>query len=40
MFMSLLRSKKVWIFAVSFWVPVFEPQRLVEVIVILLADLE
>ena len=38
MLISLLRSKKVCSFADSFWVPVFEPLRFVEVIVILLAD--
>ena len=38
MLISLLRSKKVCSFADSFCVPVFEPLRFVEVIVILLAD--
>ena len=37
-FMSLSRSKKVWSLFVSFWVPVFEPLRFVDVIVILLAE--
>ena len=37
-FISLLRSKKVCNFDDSFCVPVFEPLRFVEVIVILLAD--
>ena len=35
---SLFRSKKVWSLADSFCVPVFEPLRFVDVIVILLAD--
>ena len=36
--MSLFRSKNVCSLADSFCVPVFEPLRFVEVIVILLAD--
>ena len=40
MLMSLLRLKKVCSLADSFWVPVFEPLRLVEVIVILLVDVD
>ena len=38
-FMSLLRSKNVWSLLLSFCVPVFEPLRFVDVIVILLAEL-
>ena len=38
MLMSLVRSKKVCNFADSLYVPVFDPLRLVEVIVILLDD--
>ena len=37
---SLFRSKKVCSFADSFFVPVFEPLRFVDVIVILLADFD
>ena len=37
MLMSLSRSRNVCNFAVSFFVPVFDPLRLVDVIVILLA---
>ena len=40
MLMSLARSKKVFNFADSFLVPVLEPLRFVEVIVILLADFD
>ena len=39
MLISLVRSKKVCNFADSLYVPVFDPLRLVEVIVILLDDL-
>ena len=39
MLMSLARSRKVCIFADSLYVPVFDPLRLVEVMVILLDDL-
>ena len=38
-FMSLLRSKNVCSLLLSFCVPVFEPLRFVDVIVILLAEL-
>ena len=38
MLMSLVRSRKVCIFADSLYVPMFDPLRLVEVIVILLDD--
>ena len=38
--MSLLRSKNVCNFADSFCVPMLEPLRFVEVIVILLADFD
>ena len=37
--MSLSKSKKVFNFADSFFVPVLDPLRFVEVILILLADL-
>ena len=37
-FMSLVRSKKVWSFADSLCVPIPEPLRFVAVSVILLAD--
>ena len=40
MFMSLVRSKMVCIFADSLYVPVLDPLRLVEVMVILLADFD
>ena len=39
MFMSLVKSKKVCSFAISLFVPMRDPRRLVEVIVILLAVL-
>ena len=38
MLISLSKSKKVLSFADSFFVPVLEPLKLVEVILILLAD--
>ena len=38
-FMSLLRSKNVWSLLLSLCVPIFEPLRFVDVIVILLAEL-
>ena len=40
MFMSLVRSKKVCSLFISLFVPVFDPLRFVEVMVILLAELE